>query len=241
MLGPRWVRAVGTVGFGSTHPVGTRAQSPPGSRACRRDVAVSEGRAMELSEAYEQTPAQTASQAWRYVVAQATGILMARFRISSEQPSRDSPPRQRTNAVPSSLWRARSSRRSTGRRQRGPGLRGDHRIFDEAPADARAAGSGGRLARFSDFRRTVPLTLEPGHVLTRCSRCFHDDGRHLTHTQLCTFRSFAEDLVGGRTAYLKTAADQLDGLAEVVPECAVGRATVVADDAVLGSSCRLSH
>ena len=39
---------------------------------------------MELSEAYEQTPAQTASQAWRYVVAQATGILMARFRISSE-------------------------------------------------------------------------------------------------------------------------------------------------------------
>ena len=81
MLGPRWVRAVGTVGFGSTHPVGTRAQSPPGSRACRRDVAVSEGRAMELSEAYEQTPAQTASQAWRYVVAQATGILMARFRI----------------------------------------------------------------------------------------------------------------------------------------------------------------
>jgi len=39
---------------------------------------------MELSEACVQTPAQTASQAWRYVVAQATGILMARFRISSE-------------------------------------------------------------------------------------------------------------------------------------------------------------
>jgi AmiR/NasT family two-component response regulator len=39
---------------------------------------------MELSEACEQTPAQTASQAWRYVVAQATGILMARFRINSE-------------------------------------------------------------------------------------------------------------------------------------------------------------
>ena len=39
---------------------------------------------MELSEAWLQTPAQTASQAWRYVVAQATGILMARFRISSD-------------------------------------------------------------------------------------------------------------------------------------------------------------
>ena len=39
---------------------------------------------MELSDACVQTPAQTASQAWRYVVAQATGILMARFRISSE-------------------------------------------------------------------------------------------------------------------------------------------------------------
>ena len=39
---------------------------------------------MELSEASVQTPAQTASQAWRYVVAQATGILMARFRINSE-------------------------------------------------------------------------------------------------------------------------------------------------------------
>ncbi len=39
---------------------------------------------MELSEACVQTPAQTASQAWRYVVAQATGILMARFRINSE-------------------------------------------------------------------------------------------------------------------------------------------------------------
>jgi AmiR/NasT family two-component response regulator len=39
---------------------------------------------MELSEACEQTPAQTASQEWRYVVAQATGILMARFRINSE-------------------------------------------------------------------------------------------------------------------------------------------------------------
>ena len=38
---------------------------------------------MELSEAGAQTPAQTASQAWRYVVAQATGILMARFRINS--------------------------------------------------------------------------------------------------------------------------------------------------------------
>ena len=38
---------------------------------------------MELSEACVQTPAQTASQAWRYVVAQATGILMARFRINS--------------------------------------------------------------------------------------------------------------------------------------------------------------
>jgi AmiR/NasT family two-component response regulator len=39
---------------------------------------------MELPEACEQTHAQTASQAWRYVVAQATGILMARFRINSE-------------------------------------------------------------------------------------------------------------------------------------------------------------
>jgi AmiR/NasT family two-component response regulator len=39
---------------------------------------------MELSEACEQTPAQSASQAWRYVVAQATGILMARFRISAD-------------------------------------------------------------------------------------------------------------------------------------------------------------
>ena len=39
---------------------------------------------MELSEACVQTPAQTASQAWRYVVAQATGILMARFRINAE-------------------------------------------------------------------------------------------------------------------------------------------------------------
>jgi len=39
---------------------------------------------MDLSEACELTPAQTASQAWRYVVAQATGILMARFRISSD-------------------------------------------------------------------------------------------------------------------------------------------------------------
>ena len=38
---------------------------------------------MELSEASVQTPAQTASQAWRYVVAQATGTLMARFRINS--------------------------------------------------------------------------------------------------------------------------------------------------------------
>jgi len=39
---------------------------------------------MELSEPYELRPAQTASQAWRYVVAQATGILMARFRMSSD-------------------------------------------------------------------------------------------------------------------------------------------------------------
>jgi AmiR/NasT family two-component response regulator len=39
---------------------------------------------VELSEAYEQAPARTASQAWRYVVAQATGILMARFRINSD-------------------------------------------------------------------------------------------------------------------------------------------------------------
>jgi AmiR/NasT family two-component response regulator len=40
---------------------------------------------MDLSEAYELTPAQTASQAWRYVVAQATGILMARFRMNSQK------------------------------------------------------------------------------------------------------------------------------------------------------------
>lgn len=39
---------------------------------------------MDLSEACGLTPAQTASQAWRYVVAQATGILMARFRINSD-------------------------------------------------------------------------------------------------------------------------------------------------------------
>jgi len=39
---------------------------------------------MELSEAWELTPAQTASQAWRFVVAQATGILMARFRLTAE-------------------------------------------------------------------------------------------------------------------------------------------------------------
>ena len=39
---------------------------------------------MELSEVHDLTPAQTASQAWRYVVAQATGILMARFRMNSE-------------------------------------------------------------------------------------------------------------------------------------------------------------
>jgi AmiR/NasT family two-component response regulator len=39
---------------------------------------------MEQSEACEQMPAQSASQAWRYVVAQATGILMARFRISAD-------------------------------------------------------------------------------------------------------------------------------------------------------------
>jgi len=39
---------------------------------------------MELSEAWELTPAQTASQAWRYVVAQATGILMARFRLTAD-------------------------------------------------------------------------------------------------------------------------------------------------------------
>jgi AmiR/NasT family two-component response regulator len=39
---------------------------------------------MDLSGAYEQTPAQTASQEWRYVVAQATGILMARLRVDSE-------------------------------------------------------------------------------------------------------------------------------------------------------------
>jgi AmiR/NasT family two-component response regulator len=39
---------------------------------------------MQDSEAYAQVPAQNAAQAWRYVVAQATGVLMARFRIGSE-------------------------------------------------------------------------------------------------------------------------------------------------------------
>ena len=101
--------------------------------------------------------------------------------------------------------------------------------------------SRGRLARLSDFRCAATLTLEPGHALVRSTRCFHDDARHLTHAQVRIFRSVAEDLVGGRTTYLKPAADQLDGLAEVVPESAIARATVVADNEVRGSCCRLSH
>jgi hypothetical protein len=39
---------------------------------------------MQESEAYEHSPAENAAQAWRFVVAQATGVLMARFSIGSE-------------------------------------------------------------------------------------------------------------------------------------------------------------
>ena len=113
------------------------------------------------------------------------------------------------------------------------------------PRRARPAGgsafSGGRLARPSDFWCTVPLVLEPGHVLVGRTRRLHDDRCHLTHAQLRTFRSLAEDLVGGGTANLKPAADQLDGLAEIVPESAVARARMATDAAVRGCSCWLSH
>ena len=148
---------------------------------------------MELSGAYEQTPAQTASQAWRYVVAQATGILMARLRINSESAfarlaSTASDERRPLVAV---------ARERGGGQQ--VGVRSDQVYWATAAPSIvnsrrESRPSGRRLARFSDFR-AVPLALEPGHVLIRSTRCFHDDAGHLTHAQTAHLRSFAEDLV----------------------------------------------
>ena len=39
---------------------------------------------MEQPGAHEQTPAQTGAQAWRFVVAQATGVLMSRFSVGPD-------------------------------------------------------------------------------------------------------------------------------------------------------------